>query len=513
MKKDIFFDDHWSELALQFGINNPNKSNNSNSETISDSEESLISEENQEKVADKPSGIIANPPEIQDNTALCSNPPEPEPDSFAKGLSDETETITIAQEMPPSPLKQEIKKKFFERFPKINLFGTPPVNEPPEPVAEGTKPPVTHFNTENVFLDMEKTSEKTICTEEHTQAIVDILDPWSKVASQIGVLGTSESRTNLESSVSPGQFSNTSATVETDQNTGQPGGFNTNSNSNPPNRQLKYHHDKKRPFRELPSMFDEPTPESEESAALKNLMETEQDDTEAEKRLRSIFSEEEQTSELTVFEEIDPRKRNDEFYGYSDDRPKTFSRRSEIEKEQPFAVNEDYSGKNDGYFERSGIAERPRESVRERGRRGTRFEQREEKTERYAAKSGTKFDTKSGNEEKRLETATYWEDVPVWDTETEEPKFAEPEPSYNKHRRGKNIERNRSNKDYRPLPEETTNDIESNTDSYEDDSNEDNDLIQLHKNIPSWDEAIHHLIENNIAHHVRLPRGGGGGRK
>ncbi|MDR2755106.1 MAG: hypothetical protein LBC20_05315 [Planctomycetaceae bacterium] len=543
MKKNIHTNDRWSEIAFQIGINEPDGSDsekNLDSAAIEETtaeKETIAENQLPETITNSSINSSINSPDMSEETIACSKP-----DSFTKEPQKEkTETENIAEDVLPfskkQETKQETKKRFFERFPKINLFGTSP-KEPLESVIEGAKSPsligksftsnklekvpvfsdrttqqekeITLVNTENVFPNIEKSPEKTICTEEHTQAIVNILDPWSKIASQVGALSVSQSQSNTDSSDSAGQLPDSSATVEIDKNTEQFGNSNrdisrdanhdANRDSNRDfNKRARFAHDKKRSFRELPSMFDEPTPESEESTVLKNLMETEHYDTDAEKRLRFIFSEEEK-EDLALFGEVGAREQNDnysekqreEYYDHSDDYSETFSWSLDIEKEQSFTPN-------DGYSEKAESEEKPRELVRERGRRGARFEQREEKPERYV--------TKSDNEGNRSETTSYLESNEMaWDIE-EEPKFTEH--SYNKQRKGRNTEKNSSTRNYRSLSEETTDVFETKAIS-----SEENDLVQLHKNIPSWDEAIYHLIESNIARHFQLAssRNNGGRR-
>ncbi|MDR1269603.1 MAG: hypothetical protein LBK82_08765, partial [Planctomycetaceae bacterium] len=321
----------------------------------------------------------------------------------------------------------------------------------------------------------------------------------------------SQSSPNWDSADSPEQYSNGSAIVEADKNTEQLGSSNGNGDFN---RRAKYHHDKRRSNRELPSMFDEPTPESEESAALKNLMEPKQDGNDVEKRLRSMFSEEEET-ELTTFEEVAPKRQNPNHYSNdsnnysnnsnnsnnsknsrnsnnsrnsrnSNNRTETFSRRLEMEEEQTVTGNK---GRFDQSFDRNENEESPREVVRERGRRGTRFEQREEKTERSISTS------KTNNNENRFATDSYSENAETWDID----EASKPvERSYGKYRRGRSIEKKSLDRDSYSPPEETATPFDTTLTS-----NEESDLVQLHKNIPSWNEAIYFLIESNITRHLQ----------
>ncbi|MDR1142444.1 MAG: hypothetical protein LBL62_12185 [Planctomycetaceae bacterium] len=528
MKKDNYSADRWSEIASQIGMDNPDSENIENSEAI-----------------EKTETVVENQPEIEPDS-LPSSLPNSLPNSFGKGLLDEEETTNVAenvaeevQEVPPPTQKRDMKKSFFGRFPKINLFGNS-TKESLEAVVESVKSPSlsgksftssklekvpafsdrttqhgkepTRLDTENVFPNIETSSEKTICTEEHTQAIVNILDPWSKIASQVGVLSNSQPQSwdSSDSADSAEQFSNGSAIVEADKNTEQLGNSNGNGDSN---RRSRYRHDKRRSNRELPSMFDEPTPESEESAVLKNLMEPKQDGNDVEKRLRSMFNEEEKT-ELTTFDEVTPKRQNPNHYSNdsnnytknannannsrnsrnSNNRRETFSRRLEIdEEEQTVTVNK---GRFDQSFDQNEKEESPREVVRERGRRGTRFEQREEKTERSIPNS------KTDNNENRFATDSYSKNSEnsenaeiIWDID----EASKPvERSGGRYRRGRSIEKKSPDRDSYSPPEETTTPFDTTLTS-----NEESDLVQLHKNIPSWNEAIYFLIESNITRHLQ----------
>ncbi|MDR0703698.1 MAG: hypothetical protein LBF88_01790 [Planctomycetaceae bacterium] len=524
MRKKVYSENHWSDLVSQLGIDS---SNTPDSQTTTDSTEiSEIEISVPDQDQSPPLTEMNNSSEIVKETAFC-----PEPDAFGKGLLE-----NVAEEVPPPAKKTDGKKRFFERFPKINLFGTV-AKESLEAVVESVKSPSLsgktftsnklekistvsdyasrneteqkertpvqnektsdRFDTEKVFSDVEGSPEKIICTEEHTQAIVDILDPWSKVASQIGALTVSPSLLNQEESedlylsdwleVAEIADDETEKTIEqTEKNTEQ-----SVRASRDFNKRGKYH-DKRQSRKSLPSMFDEPMPESEESAALKNLMESEQYDNDAEKRLRSIFSEEEKAEWTTPNEttpksqySIDPPKQRGKYYGnidnHSENQTATFSRRFDREEES-FTVNEEHVDR---------VEEKPRELVRERGRRGTRFEPRETKQEQFSAKNNT--------DENRFGAASHSENVgATWDIE-EESKPVERFP--HKHRRGRNLENNSSSKEYSSNREYRTPSDEPTTNAFEPKptTEEEMDMIQLHKNIPSWDEAIEQLIEHNIA--------------
>jgi hypothetical protein len=548
MRKKVYSENHWSELVSQLGIDN---SNAPVSEEIPE-EISETSVQDQSQPLTELTGV-GNSSDIDKETAFYS-----EPDSFGKGLLED-----VAEEVPPPTKKHDPKKRFFERFPKINLFGTT-AKESLEAVVEGVKSPslsgktftsnklekipvvsdyaarsevveeetvqdetvldkivldekaADRFDTENVFSDVEESPEEIICTEEHTQAIVDILDPWSKIASQVGALTISPSSqlNQDESDLSADWLEEVAVTTDADnddKDIEQPVRSNRDFNK------CSRHRNKRRSQRSLPSMFDEPTPESEESAALKNLMESEHYDNDAERRLRSIFSEEEKT-EWTASGEAptqsqqsnDPGKQRGKYYGnidsysknsknskYSENQTETFSRRSDRE-EKSFKVKESFTV-NDEEERFNQVEEKPRELVRERGRRGARFEPREMKQEQFVAKNKA--------DENRFGSVSRSEDVETtWDIE-EESKPVERSP--HKHRRGRNSENNIPSREYRTSSEETTDIFETKLTA-----NEEMEMAQLHKNIPSWDEAIDQLVEHNIARRLQSssPRNSGGRR-
>ncbi|MDR0609885.1 MAG: hypothetical protein LBG58_07235 [Planctomycetaceae bacterium] len=540
MRKKVYSENHWSELGSQLGIDN---SNAPDSEEISE-QISEISDQDQSQPLTELTEVN-NSSDMVRETAFY-----PESDSFGEGFLE-----NVAEEVPPSTKNYDQKKRFFERFPKINLLGTfakeslqtvaenvespssngktftsnklekiPAVSDDAarsetateetvrnetmsaEAVPDKTVPDIKRldrFDTEKVFSDIEESPEKIICTEKHTQAIVDLLDPWSKIASQVGVLSLSPSERNQEEpELSADWLEEIAVTVDIDndgKDLEQP--VRSNRDFNKRSR----HHAQRRSQRSLPSMFDEPTPESEESAALKNLMESEHYDNDAEKRLRSIFSEEEKT-ERAVSSEATPQnqpsndsgKQHGKYYGnvdhysknpkypknpryskYPENQTETFSPRSDREEES-FKVKESFT-LNDGEkrFDRTESEERPRELVRERGRRGARFEPRERQQEQLAAKNNSRSED--------IET--------TWDIE-EESKPVERSP--HKHRRGKNWENNTPSKEHRTSSEKTTDIIDTKLTA-----NEEMEIIQLHKNIPSWDEAIDQLVEYNIARHLQ----------
>lgn len=539
MRKKVYSENHWSELVSQLGID---PSNDPVLETNLDSEKR--SEEITEPSVQNQSQPLAELTEMSDSSDFVREDfvketvSHSKPDSFGEGLPEE-----VTDEVPPSTKKHDGKKRFFERFPKINLLGTI-AKESLEAVVEGVKSPslsgktftsnklekipvvsdyaaqseaaqektvqdektADHFDTENVFSDIEESPEEIICTEEHTQAIVNILDPWSKIASQVGVLAISplNQEDELESADWLEEIAVTVDSDKDDTDTEQPvhsnRGFNKHSR----------HHDKKRSQRSLPSMFDEPTPESEESAALKNLMESEHYDNDAERRLRSIFSEEEKT-EWTLLGEATPKsqhsndseKQRGKYYGnidhypeYSENQTETFSRRSDREDES-FKVKESFTA-NDEEERFDRVEERPRELVRERGRRGARFEPREMKQEQFVAKNNA--------DENRFGSVSHSADVETaWDIE-EDSKPVERSP--HKHRRGRNSENNIPNREHRTSSDEPSDIFETKLTA-----NEEMEMTQLHKNIPSWDEAIDQLVEYNIARRQSPSSRNSGGRR
>jgi hypothetical protein len=563
MRKKVYSENHWSDLVSQLGIDN---SSTPDSQTITDSTEIVeeISEEISEieiSVQDQDQSLplteMSDSSDIVRKTAL-----PPETGSFGKGLLEDV-AEKVAEKVPPPAKNYDVKKKFFERFPKINLFGTV-AKELLEPVVETVKstslsgktftsnklekiPVVSdeaarseatrneaaqqeetiqnektadRFDTEKVFSDVKESPKEIICTEEHTQAIVDILDPWSKVASQIGTLTVSPSQLNQEDSENLSEWLEVTETAdnETEKNTEQ-----SVRSSRDFNKRSKYH-DKRQSRRNLPSMFDEPTPESEESAALKNLMESEHYDNDAEKRLRSIFSEEEKTEWIASPETTsksqysnDSPKQRGKYYGNidndSENQIETFSRRSDREKES-FTVNEKRFDRTEKRFDQTEkhfdrterhfdqidqTEEKPREMVRERGRRGVRFEPRETKQEQLIAKNNA--------DENRLGLVSRSENITTWDIE-EESKPVERFP--HKHRRSRNLENDSASREYRtPSEEPPTHVFETKLTT-----DEETNIAQLHKSIPSWDEAIDQLIEHNIARRFQssTPRNGGGRR-
>ncbi|GHT17710.1 hypothetical protein FACS1894189_4130 [Planctomycetales bacterium] len=91
-------------------------------------------------------------------------------------------------------------------------------------------------------------------------------------------------------------------------------------------------------------------------------------------------------------------------------------------------------------------------------------------------------------------------------------RFAEAEPAYTEDRTERSARPGRGSRfENKPKPVQRVGE-----DMYEEDTMQDAEEL-LHRNIPSWDDAVGFLIENNIARHANFsgnsPRRGGGGRR
>jgi hypothetical protein len=419
--------------------------------------------------------------------------------SSADDLSPETPAKTST---PPKPRAE--KKSFFDRFPKINMFGSsakeslaavenvkspslsgksftsnrlerlPVSRERVSRLEKNHKPPQPADSVpsqpDNNTVEKVESCESFAGTPDQGDFTVEFTnDPWSQIATQVGSLGTSPRRADTKH-VTEAQ----KAREKPDRNH-----FETTSTASEDN---KYHR-RGRPHRALPSMFDEQSPESEESSVLKNLIGTDQHETdEAERRLRSMFDE-----ELESLPFNDTKKQDTKLYAKPrrDSSEGNYSRNQypdarEHGKGKTFAanLNDDELDNEDSITENTDRTSERREypANRERGRRGSRYGQREE-TRFSRTDKGTNIP-----EENEAE----------WDIE-EESKPVERRP------RSRRRERNEesfagivSRGEDHPFESET-----SSPNSY--------DFTQIHKNIPSWDDAINFLIENNIARHSQRP--------
>lgn len=445
MKKDNRKKDSWSLLASELGIENGSQNLAFEENEIFD--ESDIPKTSVELPAVLDSTDIEN--EEENNSVKKEDQTVVEAETNHETIKmTETEELSsfgagiLDNESPSPPLPKEQKKTLLGRFAKINLFGTPKNPAASMPVPQKTGMSFTSKTVEKVPLpssrtikpksaDKEEKSKEvmnqnedsnvkeTQATKESTlSSIADSLDPWSKIASQVGALPQRVSeRQSLESSDVESSKTSVSHWKDRDRN------------------------DKKRGRKSMSSLFDDAErPENRESSAFQNLIDETEAKDEAEKRLESIFNDDESLN------------------------ARPFHRNRTSKKERKKSAE---SSQNEKFVE----TRRPKESDQVKGRRGSR----------YVPDEVASFH--EGAEE---------EVFVAWDIE-EEPKPVE-RSTRGRQRGGKMEKSSRFEKRNRSENE--------NRSRYDDESDQmDTIPVSIQKTIPSWDDAISIIIEANQARH------------
>jgi hypothetical protein len=341
-------------------------------------------------------------------------------DDFGGGLVD-SETQVSEESMQPKE-----KKSIFSRFPKINFFGAPP-EVSLDSVMEGVKSPSLGGRafTDNKLEKMPVSQERTDRREKSRREkdVPREPDAWSTVASQIDVLASGDEPKEIT---------------------------------------------EERPTkRVISSMFDDPIPESEESRALKNLMEKQP-------------NRQEVRGDAFLEEEADFRQRG---RGRRKPQPEEREIRGRGSRYRP-PVEVDDLPESD--FE---MVDDETPAPRGRGRRGSRYSE-ESQNRGYRDREPIQDDVPQ-EEWSEIDAALQGRGEPSqrggrrqrYDNQRENQR-------YDKRRRPERF--NESVMDREPLDEEESG------------------VVAVHGNIPSWDEAVNDVLLGNMARHKGHGHAGGG---
>lgn len=425
-------DDSWSLLASELGL-----------EASAEEFQAPVDQE-ADQTEETATTEVAAASDSSDSAELIDVPaptepmvsPEPASDAFGMGiLSEEPE-----QEADPAQPK-ESKKTFFGRFPKINLFGTS-TRESFDSVVEGAKAPslsgksFTSKTLEKLPVSSRKSEPENVAPEEPKESRkpkevrepeeskmpprakekgAGGQDPWSQIASQVGAISSGGPK-DVEKE---GTKSDSSISDSKKRNTRRRG--------------------RGRAAMASDSIFDESPRETEESLALKDLIENDPADSTDEevRRLTSIFEGED--------DDIPPRR--------------SARRRGRRDSDETTVADPIVP-------EKRVKEESPKKEAR--GRRGSRYERREESATAYEP----------------VEDGTLSEGA-AWDIEEES------KPVERSSRKGRRRGRRSEETDDRAM--------ESTFDREETVSEPYSESATTHRNIPSWDDAIEMLIDGNIA--------------
>lgn len=434
-------------------------------EKNSDNWATLLSELGLEAPADDSNPTetpAAGEAKVEEKSPSSESTPEPD---------DATPEKLPAEESPssdsPQKRSREGKKTFFERFPKINLFGASsketldavvegakmpslsgssftaktlekvpertPRPEPSQPSAAGDSTPPER-GTPAKEPPVKKTPPREKAGEKRADEPTAVSnDPWSQIASQVGSLSEPEK----EHSASRRSAGNDPPSPEK-RDSGQSDGRGRGRNRNERSQSRK----------PLPSLFDEEaSPESEEAVALKRLIEsTDHDDArEAAERLDSLFDNGDAADER-------PRPDRARNRGRRGGRRQRDAEADQAETAStPDVPAEEPAGEPEGG----------------RRRRGSRYAERKETPEPERNRDETRF------AEEEYEGST-------WDIEEESQPVERR--SRGSRQRGRRMELKNKEGEGR--------DVEDSSDEYASTS-------PTHKNIPSWDDAVAFIIEAN----------------
>ena len=350
------------------------------------------------------------------------------------------------------------KRTFLGRFPKINIFGASP-KDPLDAVVSGTKPTTKSGEafTSKKLEKVEPPPGRTIRREAEpitpelppvAKPVSKGRDPWSMIASQVGNIAVLEN--DEAEAIAPEPVTSEPVTEQSKTESSRRG------------------------RRTPPSMFDdEPVEESKESTAVRSILDADEPKpfADAAERLNSIFD--------------DKPHRNDKEPERREQRQHVRGQRYGEFRQEPAKENDDAVQ----YREERKFDDQKR-GERSSGDRSVRKPERE----RYGKKEHT---------EKR-ERGSRWEAPPkqndddfkaesTWNIE-EESKPVE-RSGRRRSRRGERSEQDTSHFREGRTEVATLDDAETFTES--------GDLDQLHRSIPSWDDAISSIIEANTARRTK----------
>ena len=421
------------------------------------------------------------------------------------------ETSVSSVEEPPVPENTpfeepkrsgESKRSFFDRFPKVNLFGSPP-KDPLDAAVGGrqsTAKPTETFTSKKLekvdppYGRTRREMEPDVPPVSAPAPVSKGNDPWSLIASQVGNLAESEVA-DEPFGESPRVVTESADSETTKQDFGEE-----------PPREKRRAEPPRRDRRPPPSMFDDaPVEESTEATAVRSILNAEEPKpfADAAERLSSIFGEPPTRNDKEPERHEHRRhvrgQRSDEFRQETS-RERNFNRPNretdDDQREEERNVSErkfDNRKREERSLEdRTGDEPRPRP---ERGQRGTRYGKREHfETERSQGSRGgappEREPIPSGDDD--FKTGS------IWDVEEESKPVERSGRRRSRHpeRREQGAARSTRIREER----ESVTDLEDVTGSAVASSGK---FEQIHRNIPSWDDAISAIIEANVARHSK----------
>ncbi len=478
---------------------------------------------------------------------------------------DESPSQELPSAAPSSKKGTDPKKTFFDRFPKINLFGTP-AKDPLDAVISGSKAakPGESF-TAKKLEKVDPPPSRASRRGNETEAVVPPTpvqpekpvskrqDPWSLVASQIGSVGDQ----TTPSAEEPRPEAVTKAVQPVETSASQRESVRkADADASVPRR-----------GRRAPSMFDDvPEPEPQESTAVRSIFDTaERDPLEEEaRRLSSIFNDEpadkpsepkrqpersrkpehrQEESRQDLYQQESPRQEPRQKDSPRSEYPRSESRQqdsrqqglqrqrgrrietshSEIQEKPATPAVEDRDETSTPEPKRA----RPWEdrSNRDRGRQDTRNGDRDRDYAKRDSRRDENFEREHVPSVPAKMTNDFDHDEPqaMWDVEDESkpvdrssrrsrrpeqqsaqerqerpsqpqrPEFGTERSSRGSRYRNEEASVERSERPGRPERSERN--------AVEPSASLPSDSEQLHKNFPSWDDAISSLVEANIVRH------------
>ncbi|MCL2742781.1 MAG: hypothetical protein FWE67_02915 [Planctomycetaceae bacterium] len=493
--------DNWDILAINLGFESESETEQQPEKCETEAVPPPANENTDAVITEKPT--VEKPIETAADAENPIRAGTGENDSFGAGILDKSETMIPFEVKPPAPVlprgnmmqyglppdipqdtahnssQRDQKKSFLGRFAKMTFFGTPAAKEPPpvhgRPHRHSSKA-VTSFasktvETADVPLNYVVKSESSATQNvQNTAADTVTADVVSEMKAPAADTKQSAAEDNpVEQLIS--QIESRS-------------------------RDLKHHIDEqhreehsaeKRKFpRRPPSMFEDEPAETAEVRALKNIIENEKVREDAEKRLNSIFNEDEKTDGQNRRTSPQPHWKERE------PREQTREQPRDRQREQPREPQRDHRDRRDSRQYNSEERDYP---PRSRGQRGPKYSPRE----REYVKEPRFQEEESG--------FTSWE-------EPEEVKSTERSPK-TRGSRG-------SRSDYKQGYQERKREKRVISGHFSDDSDEfmydgaddeisvDPVLVQAARTALGWDDAISGIIENNIRQHLS---GGGNQRQ
>lgn len=483
-------DDNWALLASELGLEgnaSPNEESIEVVSEISSEESSGVEKENvRETVVSAAVETASTEENVEMQGGFGAGILDDAPKTRSEKRPFETKTSLDSETAAPTEPKEK-KKTFFGRFPKINLFGSSAAKEPSG--GEGTKnssssgKSFTSKTLEKVPVppgrsERSEKAETEISPKRKNRSVDDgdnpaqksrsdrpvesgsdsNSDPWSQIASQVGVLGGAKP-------------------VPTSQKTGPKSDASKSDASKPQRGRRSRQEDlktdrpeKRREGRSTSNFFDDVSKENEESLALKNLIGDESKDyDEAAQRLSSIFGDGLDESTGDSAGESAPESREEDRGKARGIRHRGRRENTSREENVSSTSEESWSRRSEFDDEKDDFSENSPERSSERrgrGRRGSRYAEREEILSDLDA------------------------EIPAWDIEEEsKPVERNPRRQRNSRSEEQTESRRRSSNRRNSGPEN------------EDAGGEEFDFSRVHVDIPSWDDAISVIIDGNVARH------------